>query len=64
MAILCHCNGVSERTIRRSIKHGACSVEAIGDACGAGTNCGACHVWLDEMLDEVTVRPGVIAPAV
>lgn len=59
MAILCHCNGVSERTIRRSIRHGACTADEIGLACGAGTNCAACHVWLEEMLDEAAVRPGI-----
>ena len=59
MAILCQCNGVSERTIRRSIRHGACTIQAIGDACGAGNNCGACHLWLEEMLDEAVMRPAV-----
>ena len=50
--ILCQCNGVSDRKIRRAIDAGASDVEAIGDACGAGTTCGGCHVWLEAMLAE------------
>lgn len=58
--ILCHCNGVTERKIRRVIDHGAQCVDSIGDACGAGTRCGGCHVWLEAMLAE-RQRVGVSA---
>ncbi|TNF30569.1 MAG: (2Fe-2S)-binding protein [Deltaproteobacteria bacterium] len=50
--IVCVCEGVSDREIRGAIQHGADSVEAIGRACRAGTDCGACRRHLAGMLRE------------
>jgi len=41
--LVCHCRAVTDRTIRETVRAGACSVEAVGDHCGAGTGCGGCH---------------------
>jgi bacterioferritin-associated ferredoxin len=41
--LVCHCNGVSDRTIRRVVRDGARSVGQVADACGAGSCCGGCH---------------------
>lgn len=55
MALVCLCNGVSERKVRRAIAHGADSVDEIGRACRAGTTCHGCHPTLEELLDEQPV---------
>ena len=40
--LVCHCNGVSDRTIRRSVRSGARTLSQVGQACGAGTCCNGC----------------------
>jgi bacterioferritin-associated ferredoxin len=54
--IVCLCKAVRSSTIERLIDEGACSVECIGKACGAGTDCGGCRSVLDDMLDEAAER--------
>ena len=68
--IVCLCKAVGSKTIERLIEEGACSVECIGKACGAGTDCGGCRGTLDDMLDEAAERrlakrlPLVVEPPV
>jgi bacterioferritin-associated ferredoxin len=50
--ILCHCNGVSDRAIRRAVRRGAETVAEVGEHCGAGTTCGACHPSIEALLAE------------
>lgn len=50
--IVCICKRVSDRSIRAAIDAGASSVEEVGQACKAGTGCGACHESIHEMLCE------------
>jgi bacterioferritin-associated ferredoxin len=50
--IVCLCRGVSERTVRLTVVVGNDSVEAVGDACGAGTGCGACLDDLQRIVDQ------------
>lgn len=52
MALVCLCNGVSERKVLKAIAHGADSIEDIGRACRAGTTCHGCHDTLEDLLDE------------
>lgn len=52
MALVCLCNGVSERKVVKAIAHGADSIEEIGRACRAGTTCHGCHDTLDHLLEE------------
>lgn len=42
-AIVCNCRQIPAATIREQIHLGHCSVEAIGNSCGAGTVCGSCQ---------------------
>jgi bacterioferritin-associated ferredoxin len=57
--IVCICRGVSDRTVKRAIEDGAESVAAVGRACGAGTDCGSCHLQIAgqiaESLPEMTI---------
>lgn len=52
MALVCLCNGVSERKVVKAIAHGAESIDEIGAACRAGTTCHGCHDTLTDLLDE------------
>ena len=48
--IVCLCKGVSCSAVRDAIDEGARDLASVGRACGAGTDCGACHAQLDSML--------------
>ena len=50
--IVCLCRGVSEAALQRVIDAGATSLRQIGDACGAGTDCGACCPLVNELLAD------------
>jgi len=57
--IVCVCHGVRCNKIRSVIADGAETVDAVGRACGAGTDCGSCRDMIEEMIDEespVTAR--------
>jgi bacterioferritin-associated ferredoxin len=47
---VCICAAVPDTEIRSCIARGARTVEAVGDACGAGTGCGSCHDHIDVFL--------------
>jgi len=48
--VVCLCTGLKERDIEAALNAGAGSLEEIGEACGAGLDCGGCHATLEEML--------------
>jgi bacterioferritin-associated ferredoxin len=48
--IVCHCNGVSDRAIRRSVRSGAVTTDLVASACGAGACCGGCIEAVEEIL--------------
>ncbi len=49
-ATVCACMGVGLNDLRRAVAAGADSVDALGAATGAGTNCGACRPELAGLL--------------
>lgn len=49
-AIVCACLGVGVNTIRQAIGQGCAGVAALGQATGAGTNCGSCRPELAALL--------------
>ncbi|MGI3167906.1 molybdopterin-dependent oxidoreductase [Pseudooceanicola sp. C21-150M6] len=49
--VLCSCFGVGVNTIIRAIEGGAVSVEAVGEALQAGTNCGSCRPEIKALLE-------------
>jgi bacterioferritin-associated ferredoxin len=51
--MVCLCESVSERKVRRAIEHGARTLDEVAAACRAGTGCGGCHPTICEMLVEV-----------
>ena len=50
--ILCLCRGVVDGVVNAVIAEGASSLEQISAACAAGSDCGACHESLLELLDR------------
>ena len=55
--LICSCKAVSERTVRAAIADGASSIDDVGRRCGAGTQCGGCHLLIEELLvQKVVVR--------
>jgi len=71
MAIVCHCEGVRDRTIVKAIQRGARSLGDVQVACGAGTGCGGCIPAVMDLLerhsapsfDAVAVRHWSPSPA-
>jgi nitrite reductase (NADH) large subunit len=60
--IICQCNGVSDRTIRKVIRDGASNRTAVVRTCMAGTACGGCVPAIDAIIKaerERTVRAGL-----
>jgi bacterioferritin-associated ferredoxin len=58
--IVCLCEGVSEREIRRVRDRGAKDVDGVAHACGAGAHCGQCRSQIRDILSE----PGRDGPTV
>jgi bacterioferritin-associated ferredoxin len=49
---VCICHRLRESELRSVIRAGADTEETVGDACGAGTNCGMCLDRIGDMIDE------------
>jgi bacterioferritin-associated ferredoxin len=50
--IVCQCKKVTEDAVRRTVRAGARTVGEIGFVCLAGTECGACHETLEQILQS------------
>ncbi|MEO0385835.1 MAG: nitrate reductase [Pseudomonadota bacterium] len=51
---VCACFSVGRNTIAASIRAGAVTLDAVGAACQAGTNCGSCRSEIAAMLPTAT----------
>jgi len=49
--IICHCERVSERTVRRAVREGAHSCRQVARACDAGRSCGGCRPLIREIIE-------------
>ena len=61
MALICHCEGVRERTVAKAVVHGARTLADVQAACRAGAGCGGCHGAIVDILQREGRR--VPAPA-
>ncbi len=52
MAIICHCEGVRDRTIASAVRRGATDLTAVQDECGAGTRCGGCEPAVLALIEQ------------
>lgn len=58
-ATICACFGVGVNTLRRAIsQRGLATVDAVGEALSAGTNCGSCKPELAQLIREVEAGSG------
>ena len=57
----CICQAVTCDQIDAALDDGADTVEAVGDATGAGTGCGTCHDRIEDMICERALRCPVAA---
>jgi bacterioferritin-associated ferredoxin len=48
--LVCHCNGISDRTIRKVVRRGANTAREVAHACGAGACCGGCADAVREII--------------
>ena len=48
--IVCHCQAVTDRTIRSAVREGARCRRSVARACAAGRSCGGCTLAIDEIL--------------
>ena len=61
MAMVCLCNRVTERRVRRAISKGASTVDDVIAECGAGGGCTGCHPTIEQILDEPVAVRGLLA---
>lgn len=50
--VVCICRGITDRDIRKAIAEGANSVSDVAQLLGAGTGCGSCHDFTQELIHE------------
>jgi NAD(P)H-nitrite reductase large subunit len=48
----CICRAVTDDEVCAAIDEGATTVEAVGDATRAGTGCGGCQDYIEDLLCE------------
>ena len=48
--IVCHCKGITDRTIRNLVREGVSSPRDVGLACEAGMCCGGCRPLIDRLV--------------
>ena len=58
VVIVCHCQGISERTIRKTVREGASSVRQVARSCGAARMCGGCRPAVRKLVEEETAADG------
>ncbi len=64
IVIVCHCQGVSDRRIRREARRGAATPGEVARACGAGTDCGGCVPVIEDLLVDASYGGAVTTPSV
>lgn len=56
--IVCHCHGVSDRSIRSEARRGACCPDDLAARCGAGDDCGGCMPFFEDLVLESAATDG------
>lgn len=50
--VLCVCRGLRCSDVKKVIREGAETLDAVGAACGAGTDCGSCRCAIEDLIEE------------
>jgi bacterioferritin-associated ferredoxin len=63
--LVCHCLGVSDRTIREAVREGAETIDAVHEVCGAGGGCGGCRELVSDVIadERICTRTNDVVPA-
>ncbi len=48
--IVCHCEAVSDRQIRKAVRKGASTMDEVAEACGVGAGCGGCLPEVERLV--------------
>ena len=56
--ILCLCQGISDHSVRATIRGGATTLDEVVASCRAGADCGACQDAVLDLLAEASCRRG------
>lgn len=51
---VCICNAVTEKEIHEAVKSGCATIYDIIDRTDAGTHCGCCQEYIEEMISNET----------
>lgn len=51
--VVCICNNVTEKDIRRAVRDGACSMACLAERLAVSTCCGKCHPIARECLESL-----------
>ncbi|HEY3059156.1 MAG TPA: (2Fe-2S)-binding protein [Chloroflexota bacterium] len=57
---ICICRVVTRTTIESAIAQGARTVEEVGEACAAGTDCGKCQRTIQRLLTLADEPPATL----
>lgn len=59
---VCVCHAVSDTRVREAIEAGASTREEVTRCCGAGGDCGGCHRYIEDMIEDHVEQtdPGVV----
>jgi len=49
--IICQCNGISDRAIRKAVRDGASNRNDVIRTCAAGMACGGCVPAIEEIIE-------------
>ncbi len=49
--VVCHCEGVTDRQIRKAVRDGALTRRGVTRACTAGRTCGGCRPAIDRIIE-------------
>jgi nitrite reductase (NADH) large subunit len=60
--IICQCNGVSDRAIRKAVRDGESDRNSVIRTCMAGTACGGCVPAIDEIIEVERERAACSSP--
>ncbi|WP_295810210.1 nitrate reductase [uncultured Nitratireductor sp.] len=55
-AVVCSCFAIGINQIAAAVRSGCATVEAVGEALSAGTNCGSCRAEIKEIIDEHSLQ--------
>jgi bacterioferritin-associated ferredoxin len=57
--IVCHCQAITDRVIRKAVRNGARTRNEVVAACAANMSCGGCAPAIDEIIEAEVERDSI-----